>query len=47
MKKDLKLKLKLNSLYGITQIYKNNRKHIIINYTVEKLKEGIKNENEN
>ena len=45
MKKDLKLKLKLNSLYGITQIYKNNRKHIIINYTVEKLKEGWKNEN--
>ena len=42
MKKDLKLKLKLNSLYGITQIYKNNRKHIIINYTVEKLKEGDK-----
>ena len=45
MKKDLNLKLKLNSLYGITQIYKNNRKHIIINYTVEKLKEMIKNEN--
>ena len=45
MKKDLKLKLKLNSIYGITQIYKNNRKHIIINYTEEKLKELIKNEN--
>ena len=45
MKKDLKLKLKLNSLYGITQIYKNNRKHIIINYTVENLKGLIKNEN--
>ena len=45
MKKDLKLKLKLNSLYGITQIYKNNRKHRIINYTVEKLKELLRNEN--
>ena len=45
MKKDLKLKLILISLYGITQIYKNYRKHIIINYTVEKLKEMIKNEN--
>ena len=38
MKKDLKLKLKLNSIYGITQIYKSNRKHTIINYTEEKLK---------
>ena len=45
MKKDLKLKLKLNTLYGITQLYKTNRKHIIINYTEEKLKELIKNEN--
>ena len=45
MKKDLKLKLKLNSFYGITQIYKINRKHIIINYTEEKIKELLKNEN--
>lgn len=45
MKKDLKLKLKLNSLYGITQIYKNNRKHIIINYTEEKIRGVDKNEN--
>ena len=45
MKKDLKLKLKLNSFYGITQIYKINIKHIIINYTEEKLKELLKNEN--
>ena len=44
MKKYLKLKLKLNTLYGITQNYKNNRKHIIINYTEENLKELIKNE---
>ena len=39
MKKALKLKLKLNSFYGITQIYKNNRKYSIINYTVENLQE--------
>ena len=45
MKKDLKLKLKLNSIYGRTQIYKNNRKHVIINYTEEKLKELLINEN--
>lgn len=41
MKKDLKLKLKLNAFYGITQIYKNNRKHII-NYTDEKIKGVVK-----
>ena len=44
MKKYLKLKLKLNSFYGITQIYKSNRKHTIINYTEEKLKELLINE---
>ena len=46
--KNLKLKLKLNSIYGIQfygiQFYGSNRKHAIINYTEEKLKELLINE---